>query len=320
MNAEEYQELFQARFSQERVPGYPKVWALGHIAVMEIFNHGDDIVVQEKIDGSQFSFGMLNGHLKMRSKGADLYYPTNDKLFAMAVDTAAELFHKGLLPEGIIFRGEAVTRRKHNTLQYARIPTGGIILFDASSLDENYGQPSTVSKWAEAFGLEMVPTFYHGPVQKEGLLDRILAWLNQESCLGDEKMEGVVFKNYHRFGRDGKCLMGKYVREDFKEINGANWKGENPGGKDILQIIGEELRTEARWHKSIQHLRDAGKLEFEPRDIGQLIKEIQNDTKEETIDHIKERLFAWAWPQIQRRITAGFPEFYKQWLVKRMIE
>ena len=38
---------------------YPKVYQLGHKAVLDIFS--GPVVIQEKIDGSQFSFGLVGG-------------------------------------------------------------------------------------------------------------------------------------------------------------------------------------------------------------------------------------------------------------------
>lgn len=49
---------------------YPKVYALGHRALAELLL--DEVLVEEKIDGSQFSFGRFGGDLKARSKGCQL--------------------------------------------------------------------------------------------------------------------------------------------------------------------------------------------------------------------------------------------------------
>ena len=76
------------------------------------------------------------------------------------------------------------------------------------------------------------------------------------------------------------------------------------------------LRTEARWSKAIQHLRESGELTNSPRDIGGLIKEIQRDTLDECDDIIKDMLMSYAVPKISRGIIAGFPEWYKEQLMK----
>ena len=73
-------------------------------------------------------------------------------------------------------------------------------------------------------------------------------------------------------------------------------------------------------HRAIQHLQEAGKLDSSPKDIGLLIREIPDDIKKECEDELKEKLFAWAWPHIRRTVTHGFPEFYKQQLMKSQFE
>lgn len=49
------------------INSYPSIYSLGHRYISELFS--GPVVIQEKIDGSQFSFGNLNGKLFCRSKG-----------------------------------------------------------------------------------------------------------------------------------------------------------------------------------------------------------------------------------------------------------
>jgi hypothetical protein len=37
---------------------YPKLYAMGHRAIADLLL--DDVIVQEKVDGSQFSFGLFD--------------------------------------------------------------------------------------------------------------------------------------------------------------------------------------------------------------------------------------------------------------------
>ena len=93
-----------------------------------------------------------------------------------------------------------------------------------------------------------------------------------------------------------------------------------PPSVDILTLLGQDYCTEARWQKAVQHLRDDGELENSPRDIGRLIKEIPNDIKKECEEEIKEKLFKWAWPKMARATHRGFPEWYKEQLLKSQFE
>lgn len=198
---------------------YPKIYNLGHAALAELLL--DPVTVEEKVDGSQFSFGVIHGVLRCRSKGQELIVAAPEKMFERA------------------------------------------------------------------------------------------------SCLGGAKVEGIVVKNYRRFGPDKKALMGKHVGEDFKEVHKAEWSKSNPTRGDVLEELIRVHRTPARWHKAIQHLAERGELETSPRDIGRLIPEVRADIEAECADAIKEALWRWAKPHILRGATAGLPEWYKQRLLEK---
>lgn len=297
---------------EKRLRSYPKVWSLGHPNIAALFD--GPVVVQEKIDGSQFSFGVVNGEIHFRSKGATIYPETTDKLFRGAVDTALRLFHAGLLEEGWTYRAEAMMGPKHNALQYERAPVGNLILFDVDvGLEERIGEPARLADVAARLGLEHVPVFYVGEVRS---VEELKDLLTRPSCLGG-MMEGVVVKNYARWADDGKMLMGKVVAEAFREVNKTNWKKDNPSRQDVIEALIATYRTEARWQKSVQHLRESGALEESPRDIGKLIREVGQDTHAECAEEIKEALFRAFWKDIQRGITRGLPEWYKGQLAEQ---
>lgn len=288
------------------IPSYPKVYNFGHRVIRDLFI--DDVLLQEKIDGSQISFGILDGELLVRSKGNHIILDAPEKMFAKGVESVLE--RKDLLREGYIYRGEYLQRPKHNVISYNRIPNGHIILYDVEATPSNYLKCDEIDEEATRIGLESVPTYEYGPVDLKGIRD----FLDKESCLGGSKIEGVVAKSHTLFGRDGKALMGKYVSEQFKEVHQK--KKYKTTNKDIIQSIKESYRTEARWQKAVQHLDEAGKLEHDPKDIGRLIKAVNQDVLEECTEEIKEALFKWAWKQISRGITAGLPEWYKEKLIK----
>jgi hypothetical protein len=105
--------------------------------------------------------------------------------------------------------------------------------------------------------------------------------------------------------------MAKFVSEAFKEKHATAWKASNPGQADVITNLITQLRTEARWRKAVQIQRELGELENDPRDIGKLLKTIGQDVLKEEEEFIREQLFKWAWPKIQRGFCAGFPEWYK---------
>lgn len=293
--------------------GYASIYNLGHSAIADLLN--GDVIVEEKVDGSQFSFGLHyeSGELMCRSKGASLHPEAPEPMFDMAVATAKEL--APILKKGWTYRCEYLRSPKHNALVYERVPVKHLIIFDINPGLESYLSPSEKEDEADRLGLEVVPQLFYGRLTE---IDKFRSFLDTVSVLGGQKIEGVVIKpaRYDLFGKDKKCLMGKFVSEAFKEVHSSSWKEANPTPNDVLACLGAKYTTQARWMKAVQHLRDAGKLECSPRDIGALLKEVPTDIAKECAEEIKEQLFKWAWPKIRRSVTHGLPEWYKEELVK----
>jgi len=295
------------------IQSYPSIYNLGHAAIVDLFR--DSVILQEKIDGSQISFGIKSDELFIRSKGAQIMVDAPEKMFTKAVETIKSVQH--LLVDGWTYRGEYLSSPSHNTLTYNRVPKGNIALFDVDMGMDQYSTPEQVEAEAERLGLEAVPTFHTGMVES---FDEFMNLLDRDSILGGPKIEGVVVKNYHRFGRDKRPLFGKYVRPEFKEQNKLAFRASNPTAKDIVQQIITTYRNDVRWRKSVEHCRDNGLLENSMRDIPHLMKEVPADVLKECEDEITEALWEWAWPKIRRGLTSGLPEWYQEQLAKSQFE
>lgn len=295
---------------------YPSIYNLGHRAIADLFSV--PVIVEEKIDGSQFSFGIdEDGGLRARSKGAEIHINSPEGMFARAVDTVKSL--APLLQPGWTYRGEYLQKPKHNTLAYDRVPKGHIIIFDVNVGLEEYLSPGDKKRASEDLGLECVPLLDTG---QEFDADRLRELLDRQSVLGGQKIEGVVIKPqfYDLYGPDKKVLMGKFVSEAFKEIHGKAWKLSNPGPTDIRDAIADRYRTPARWQKAVQHLAERGAITDSPKDIGALLKEVVADVDKECADEMQAQLWAWAWPHIRRKISHGIPEWYKEQLLQRQFQ
>lgn len=293
------------------IPSYPSIYQFGHRAVSELIK--GHVIVEEKIDGSQFSVALSEGQLQMRSKGAEVHEGQGG-MFSKAVDTFQRL--KSALREGWVYRGEYLQKPKHNVLAYDRTPKDHFILFDVQTGLETYLSPEDKRAEAERLGLECVPLLYTGTLQGA---EQFIQMLDQTSVLGSQKIEGVVVKplNYDLFGPDKKCLLAKYVAPEFKEMHASTWTKEHkdPGSKDILQLLGNQLNTQARWSKAVIHMKEQGKLEGSPRDIGLLIREVPQDIEKECEEEIKAALYQWAMPQLRRYVVKGLAEWYKEKLL-----
>lgn len=293
---------------------YPSIFNLGHAALNALFL--EPVAIQEKVDGSQFSFGTFGGELRCRSKGQQLVMDAPEKMFSKAVETARRL--QPLLVDGWTYRGEFFEKPKQNALAYSRVPEQHIILFDVNRDEEDYLPYEELEVEATRLGLEAVPLIHVGNWFAKG--DELLALLDRESILGGVTIEGVVVKSLSLFGKDKKRLMGKFVSEKFKETHNKEWKKSNPTGGDVVQSLIENLKSEARWQKAVQHLREVGRIEDSPRDIGPLINEIKADIVKEERERIEHDLYRWAIDKVLRGAMAGFPEWYKEQLLARQFE
>lgn len=287
---------------------YPKIYALGHSAISALLD--GPVVIEEKIDGSQFSFGRFNGELRVRSKGCVMLPDAPEKMFSVGVEAISTLD----LRDGWTYRGEYLQKPKHNTLSYSRIPEKHVMIFDVNTGHECYLGHKEKALEAARLGLETVPVLHYGSLDGMSSFQELL---DRESVLGGPKIEGVVIKNYARFCTDGKAMMGKFVSEAFKELHGTEWKATNPSKSDVVTLLIDSLRTDARFEKAVQHLRESGKLEETPRDIGALIKEVHLDIESECTDIIARKLTEWALPQIKRGVAHGMPEWYKTKLAEK---
>lgn len=297
---------------------YPKVINFGE-EITEFFKDGT-LHIEEKIDGSQFRIFVDKGIVQCGSKNIDFSAEKlPDNMFNPAVENANMLFRGSKLADTMIF-AEYLKKPKQNTMCYERIPTQNFIVFDVRIGDKFLNYEDKV-KFAKQFGLEVVPKIWQGNGKKltMEIIDKLL---ENESILGKEKIEGMVFKNYSKMFTDGyqagKLIILKYVREDFKERNAKEWRGNTKKG--FLELLVEEYRNDARWKKAIQHLKEEGKLTNSPKDIGILLKEINVDFEQEEAENITKRLWEFFRKDIIRGITKGFPEWYKREILKDAIE
>lgn len=295
------------------IHSYPNVYQIGHSAIKDIFN--DEVIIEEKIDGSQFSFGVVGDELVCRSKNKEQIIDAPDKMFSKAIETAKELKPK-LVPQRI-YRCEYLEKPHHNALAYDRVPEKNLILFDVSVGIEEYLSPEDKRKEAARIGLEYVPLMFQGKVTD---FEMFKEFLTRMSVLGGQIVEGVVVKNYSLFTKEKKVAMGKYVREEYKEVQQGEWKKNNPSGKDFVALLIEKYTTPARWMKAVQHLKEQGLIDGSPKDIGLLIKEVPQDIKKECEKEIKDTLFDHFWKDISRGVTRGMPEWYKEQLAKSAFE
>ncbi|KKK70442.1 hypothetical protein LCGC14_2923930 [marine sediment metagenome] len=202
-------------------------------------------------------------------------------------------------------------------LTYERIPKNHLALFAVSNGRDRFNHSHIeLTGIAKNLDIEVVPLLYKGRVDSP---EELLELLEKDSILGGVSVEGIVAKNFDRpfllGGQPIPLMAGKFVSEKFKEVHREQW-GKKFSTKGKWETFLESFKTEARWHKAVQHLKEAGELENAPRDIGKLIKEIQSDISDEEKEDIKEFLWKEFGGQLLRHSTRGFAEWYKEELMK----
>lgn len=286
---------------------FPKIFQLGTKYIKDIFD--GDVEITEKIDGSQFNFGKTDGKVWMKSKNKEVFHESPN-MFKLASEYLASMWH--LVPDNTAFHCEYLMKPKHNVLNYGRVPRNNLMCFGVSTPDEVFIKG--YQELADNIGLESVPLIYYGRVDS---MEELEKYLLMDSVLGMAKIEGFVVKNYTKPCFVGDRLLpitcGKFVSEKFKEKHNKDWKNEK-GTKNRLLVLMENYRSEARWQKAVQCIKefDPASLKGEPSDIGQLIRQVQTDLHDEEEQEIKDALYKLFKKDIMNKAIAGLPEWYKK--------
>lgn len=288
------------------IESYENIEAFGKRGVYELFNK--PFFLQEKIDGSQISFGVYNNDLEIssgglkirsRSQAVDL---NSAGMFASAVDSIKKIQER-LIPNWT-YRGEFLRGPKHNVLTYGRAPIGNIVLFDIQLGDGTYTSQTNVRLEALGLGLDYAPVL---AVLAPGgdlihTVKDILA--NSQSVLGGP-IEGVVAKRSDYSFQDGfgNHIFVKFVSDQFKE------KAKRPIGKSLeaksglVEELLETYAVDARFQKSVQHLQEAGKLHHDKKDLPNLIKESWEDLQVDYGSEIHDRIILQVNREFRTRLT-----------------
>ena len=128
-------------------------------------------------------------------------------------------------------------------------------------------------------------------------------------------MERLVIKNYQQIielNGQIRHMTTKFVRDEFREKH----KSLNPSRRQTIDDLVLSLRSEKRWEKAIQHLRDDGTLVNDVKDIGGIIKEVHRDLMEEEGEALKERIWDKYRKHVMSTAVRGLPDYYKDKLME----
>src|ERR1700722_8510099 len=96
------------------INSYSSIFNIGHKALENLF--AEQVLVEEKVDGSQLSFAIIEGELHMRSKGAVIIPQEPEPMFKNAADYVLELYNRWQLKPDTVYRCEYLKSPSHNTL------------------------------------------------------------------------------------------------------------------------------------------------------------------------------------------------------------
>lgn len=306
----------------KQIPHYTKVLTLGSSGTYNALI--GDVIIQEKVDGSQFRFGLNeDGVLCFGTRKTQLhpemikdFEKSGAGMFKLGVKylLSIEKKIKKTFDKDTYFYGEYLWKPKHNVLAYERTPKNYIMLFDCLK-EGRWCERIELDTIAGILDLEIAPELWRGELNDKEYLEFLKNLIQDNiSFLGKEIIEGIVIKNYNQPNPffQGLPLFTKYVREQFKERMGQ----KNIKEKESLQDFIKSFSSEARVEKAMQHLKEEGRLFNEPKDIGAIITEVIKDIKEEEGENIKEYFFKKYMKDINREATKWIPQWYKDKLLE----
>lgn len=314
------------------LPKYSEIMNIERYALYKEKNSIDEskgkFIIEEKVDGSQFRFGIdgtgnfMAGSKNINYGGENQPDKSFNKIYEEMKMKLTYLYKTGefsfLEPNDfIVFYGEYLRSPKHNALKYDRVPKGNLYLFDIAVNGVYQRTDDIINYWAEKLEIEPVNVYSISDTLPEynSISSNLKIW---NSCLGKINPEGVVIKNYgikimDNFRKIEAPFMVKIVRSEFKEILKKDWKQrEGKSANDIIGRIMNQVNKNAVWDKAIFHLRDEGKLTGTMRDMKELVEKVDEDILKEWQEVIYKELYSSFEYDIRRAFTRGLAEYYKK--------
>lgn len=263
---------------------YSDVIRYGHKTTQGMFNVGDPIVIQEKLDGANASFRRVGDKILAFSRKTQLNAENNLRGFYEWTQT---LDAKSLIEDCPYF-GEWSCRHK---IDYGE-NLNKFYMYDIYSPEkQKYLDFDIVKSEAGRLGLNLIPVLYEGP---------FVSFEHLQSFVGKSEVapegvegEGIVVKNHAYTNRYGDQLFVKLVTDSFREIQSQK-APKDPNFVSQEQAIVETVLTKARVEKLLHKLVDEGVLDeqFGIEDMGLILKHlgtrVYEDIVKEEYDTIKD--------------------------------
>lgn len=273
-------------------------------AFAEGFEVGDDIVIQEKIDGANFSirYDKEDNSIKAFSRKKELDFSNNLRgAWEWSQKLSVDLI-KSVLGDNLVLFGEWLVP---HTVKYPDDKYQNAYFFDVYNTEtEEYLIQDKVKKIISDLNLNYVPVFYIG---------KFISWDNVKSYIGNTEMgglfgEGIVVKNQTKLNNPNTRLpfYTKIVCESFCETKAHSHNKvvdmEKMADRERAVALTETIVTKGRVTKLINKMVDEGIIreDWDAHDMGTIAK---NLGKEVYYDCQKEE------PDIVDEIGEGFGKY-----------
>ena len=266
---------------------YNKIKVVGDSENKDIFSEPDDeIVIEEKIDGSNFRFMIHKGNIIFGSRTQTLSpdIEHNGKSFERCINHVQECFNNldediKKNSEGKIFYGENCVK---HTMSYDwnKIPI--FLGFDILSVQSNqFLSYKNKKNLFDSWNLSTVPLIKISKVKEIIKIDDSIVPESKyySPSTDDKHAEGIVFKNYD------KQIFAKYIREKFKEKNRKVFGGNKKYAKTDDEYFSLYYCTNARIDKCIFKLINEDK-KLDMTLMGDLLNMVYRDIWEENWEEI----------------------------------
>lgn len=280
---------------------YMDIVRLGHRSTIGVLNEGDDIVIQEKLDGANASFKIDNGIVVAFSRNTQLSPENNLRGFYEWTQT----LDPTKLLSGVIYFGEWLVKHK---LSYGD-NEHKFYLYDIYNEHlQEYVNFSMVKDESHRLNINLIPLFYEGKYQSFEHLQSFIG----KSILGAEG-EGIVVKNVNYINRFGSQCFVKLVSDDFREVQKQK-APKDPNFQSVEMTFVNECMTKARVEKLLHKLVDEGVLEegFGVEDMGLILKHLGGRVFEDIMKEESDSLDTYEEKDIRKCIGKKLPLVVKQ--------
>ncbi len=257
------------------------------------FKPGDQIVIQEKIDGANFSirYDSETDTVRGFSRRYELSPEMGMKRALKFVQSVDKELYRSVLGDNLIVFLEWL---EPHIVNYPKERYRKPYCFDVYDIDQKkYIKQVDSMKIAEQLGVEYVPTFYTGPFIS---WDHVKSFVGKTS-LGGESGEGVVVKNqtntvgfYSKSNNYTKIVGKAFAEKQYVKLVDE----EKLAAQEKAEALTRSIVTEARVKKLLCKMVDEGYLreDWDSSDITsihkQLPREIYHDCVKEEPEIVKE--------------------------------